>query len=150
MDPVNVISTAIAAGAAAGLKDDASQAVRDAYATVVSLLRARYPVVDVRPVEAKPDSQAKRASLAEDLSDAGAADDPDLLGEAHALAETVQRDQPEAAVAIGVDLADVRAQFLTIERISAGTAGVRGQRLDVEGGITISDVTAGGMRDPNS
>jgi hypothetical protein len=60
--------TAIAAGAAAGVSRTASQAVRDAYEALKTLLRTRFPRVDVAPLEELPGSAAKQASLAEDLA----------------------------------------------------------------------------------
>lgn len=41
MDPITLIVTALAAGAALGLKDSASAAVQDAYAGLKALVRKR-------------------------------------------------------------------------------------------------------------
>jgi hypothetical protein len=60
MDPVTVIVSALALGAAAGLKDTASAVVQDAYGAVKALLVRHYADVDVGPVERRPDSVAQR------------------------------------------------------------------------------------------
>jgi hypothetical protein len=145
MDPVSltVITSAIAAGAAASLKDTASAAVKDTYEAVKALIRRRYASADVAAVEKKPDSEAKRGSLAEDLADAGAEDDDELARLAQALAEAVERSAPEAAAAIGVDLAQVKAAFLRVGSVEAEGTGVKVRDAEFTGGIEIGSVRAG-------
>ena len=63
-----MVVTAVALGASAGLKDTATQAVKDAYAGLKPLLARRR--VDVSGVERKPDSDTQRAALTETLTDA--------------------------------------------------------------------------------
>src|SRR5690349_23355356 len=55
MDPVTVVVSALAAGAATGLTDTVATAVKDAYAGLKRLLTRRYEDVDLAPVEKKPD-----------------------------------------------------------------------------------------------
>ncbi len=61
-----------------GVKDTAAQAVKDAYASLKKLIVGRYQR-SVAGVESKPESTAKRDSLAEDLVDSGADTDAELL-----------------------------------------------------------------------
>jgi hypothetical protein len=145
MDAVSltVITSAIAAGAAASLRDTASAAVKDAYAAVKALIQRKYAPVDLTSVEKKPDSEAKRSSLEEDLADAGAADDGELARLARALAEAVERSAPEAAAAIGVDLAQVKAAFLRVGSVEAEGTGVKVREAEFTGGIEIGSVRAG-------
>jgi hypothetical protein len=63
MDPVSFIVAALAAGAAAGLKDTAAAAVKDAYAGVKGWIQTRYGRVDLGALEQKPGSEVKRAAL---------------------------------------------------------------------------------------
>jgi|1186.fasta_scaffold354253_1 hypothetical protein len=63
MDPVTVIVSALAVGAAAGVKETAAAGVKDAYAALKRLLGERYGGVDVAAVERRPESEAKRRSL---------------------------------------------------------------------------------------
>ena len=144
MDP---ITAALAVGAAAGLTGVATQAVKDAYGLLKSVLRARFPKIDVAPIEERPSSQAKQASLAEDLEAAGAAQDPEILRLAQALVEAIEREAPQAAASAGVDLERVKGEFVNVQRV-AGQVRFR----DVEatrGGINVTDVGQSGGPDPN-
>lgn len=146
MDP---ITAALAAGAAAGLADTVSQAVRDAYGALRTALAARYPDVDARPLERLPGSGPKQESLSEDVVAAGAHEDAELLRLARALIDAVEREAPQAAAGVGVDLERVRAEFVEIERVTGGGTGVRMREVEATGGITVRDVRGGGGPDPN-
>jgi hypothetical protein len=141
MDPITLVVTAIALGASAGLKDTATQAVKDAYAGLKTLLAKRS--VDVSAVERKPDSDAQKAALAETLGDVEGAVDDALLAAARAVTEAVADHEPDAAASIGVDLQGVRAAFLRVASVDATGAGVRVQDADFSGGIDIGHVRAG-------
>ena len=92
--PVTLIVVALAAGAATGLKDTAASAIKDAYGALKGLLSRRYGSVNIGDVERKPESEAKRASVAEDLAAAGAGDDEELLELARQLVEAVRENDP--------------------------------------------------------
>jgi hypothetical protein len=151
MDPstaIDPITAAIATGAAAGLTGVATQAVKDGYGALKSGLRARFPKIDVGPLEERPSSQAKKASLAEDLDEAGAVRDPELLQLARTLVEVIDHEAPQAAASAGVDLQRVKAEFLNVQRVGRG---VRFRDVEAtKGGINITDVDQAGGRDPNS
>lgn len=90
MDPVSLIIAALAAGAMAGMKDTAGQAVQDAYAGLMKLLRRR--LAGNRQAEAmldqsehRPGADQVQAQLAQHLRVAGAADDAELLKAAQAV-----------------------------------------------------------------
>jgi hypothetical protein len=142
VDPVSLIVTALAAGAAAGLKPTAEAAVRDAYAGLKAFIRSRYAHVDLAPLEQKPASEAKRASLAEDLEEGGAADDGELFELARSLVEVLRSHDVDAAP-VGVDLEDVNAQFLTVEKVFSAGTGVRVRGGKFTGGIDVGEVHAG-------
>lgn len=92
MDPITLIVTALAAGAAKGLKDSASSAVRDAYAGLKSLVKSRLAgrpdaaLVLARHEEAP---ETWQAPLMAELSEAGADHDADLVKAAQALMSLV-------------------------------------------------------------
>ena len=72
VDPITIIVTALATGAAAGLKPTAAQAVKDAYAGLKSLIQRKLgTTASVDALESKPDSETKQSSVAEDLADTG-------------------------------------------------------------------------------
>lgn len=99
MDPLSLIVTAVATGAALGLKPTVEQAIKDAYAGLKQLIIDRYgdrgDVAEaVENVESKPESEGRKAVLQEELEEAGAAEDEDVLEAAQALLE---KADPEGA-----------------------------------------------------
>src|SRR5215831_8660041 len=88
MDPVTLILTALAAGAALGVKDTASAAVKDAYQGLKALVKKRFAgrrdgeLVLSRYAEA-PDTW--QGPLAAELTAVGAGTDVDLVVAAQAL-----------------------------------------------------------------
>lgn len=149
---VDSMIAALAAGAAAGLTGVATQAVKDAYSGLKAALSARFPQlgIHIEALEARPDSQSTQSSLAEELVEAGAEHDPELLERARVLLLAIEREAPEAAVRAGVDLEKVRAGgTLDIKDAQGGEVGVRGRDWDVKGDIRIHGARGGGGPDPN-
>jgi hypothetical protein len=148
MDPVTLIVTALAAGAAAGLKPTAEQVVKDAYAGLKAFIRSKYPALSLEPLEKNPASEAKRASAAEDFADAGANEDNELLDRAQALLEVVQQHDRPAAEAIGVDLEEVEAEYLRIQKVRAAGTGVKVRKGKFSRGIDLGEIEAGAGSEP--
>jgi hypothetical protein len=146
MEPITLIVTALAAGASAALKSTAEAGVKDAYEGLKRLILRRYRDVDVEPVEKKPESHAKRESLAEDLEAVGAGQDQELLETARRLVEAVRAHDAAAGPAIGVDLEQVEAEFLKVSDVRSAGTGVRVRHGTFSGGIDISGVDAGDGR----
>jgi hypothetical protein len=146
VDPVTIIVAAVALGASAGLKDTAATAVKDAYAGLKRLIVDRYERVDLAPVESKPDSENKRGSLAEDLAEAGAGTDGELLEAARAVIAAVRAHEASAGAALGIDIQRVEAAALRIHRVDAEGTAVRMRDTKVVGEIDIGDVRAGRER----
>jgi hypothetical protein len=144
MDPITMIVAVVAAGAAEGLKDTAAAAVKDAYAGLKRFLARKYPKVGVEAVEARPESEARRAVVAEDLADAGADKDKELLAAVGQLLEALRTHAPDAGAAVGVDLEKVSAEYLRLRDIASTGTGVRVREGEFRGGIDIEDVRAGG------
>jgi len=144
MDPVSVVVTALVAGAAAGLKPAAEQAVKDAYVGLKTLIQRKWQQVSVSQLEANPTSEARQAVVKEDLAQANAADDRDLLTAADKVLDAVAQHAPEVARSIGVRLEDIKSGgSLRIRDVVAGDAGVDVRKADVHGDIDISGVRAG-------
>jgi len=144
VDPVSFIVAALAAGAAAGLKDTAEAAVKDAYAGVKRFIQSRYGKVELEALEQKPGSEPKRASLAEDLEDAGAGSDEELLELARKLVAVVDQHDPAAAASVGINLEDLKGASLKISRVEAeGDAVINVKKGDFSGDVEISDIHAG-------
>lgn len=88
MDPVTLIVTALAGGAASALQDGASAAVKDAYARVKALLKTRFagrPDGELALARHEAAPQTWEPLLACELSAAGADRDADLVAAAQAL-----------------------------------------------------------------
>jgi hypothetical protein len=146
---VDPITAAIAAGAAAGLTGVAAQAVKDAYGRLKATLIARCPQarIHVQALEERPDSQYKQSSLAEELFEAGADHDAELLQLAQLLLATIEREAPVRAA---IDLEDLKAGgSVDIKETHGDDVGVRGRNWDAQGDVHISGVRGGGGSDPN-
>ncbi len=149
VDPVSIIVTAVALGAQEGVRSTVASAVKDLYAGLKHLITDRYKGVDPTPVENKPDSDAKRASLEEDLKDAGAESDAELLAAAKALIEAINADNPRAGEPIGVNLEEIEAEAVRIQNVWSSGGGVNVRGAKVSGSIDISNVTSG-QKGPSS
>jgi flagellar capping protein FliD len=145
MDPLTILVTALAAGAAAALQSTVEQGVKDAYAALKGLIQRKYTQVNVDQLEANSSSKNRRGVLEEDLKAAGADTDAEVLQHAQALLEAIQRQAPQTAAAIGVDLKDIEGASLAIRRVIATGAGVKVEQGKFSGDITIEDVRAGGQ-----
>jgi hypothetical protein len=151
MDPIALIVTSLASGAAAGLKPTAEQAVKDAYAGLKRLIQGKYSKVSLQQLEESPESKARRSVVEEDLAKMDAGKDEQLLRAAKQLLDVVQTHAPETTAAIGVDLEQIEGASLNIEDITAGATGVKVKGAEIAGEINIKKVRAGGKPDsPNS
>jgi hypothetical protein len=107
MDPITLIVTALAAGAALGVKDSASSAVKDAYAGLKALVRKRLagrPDAEVVLARHEQAPETWKAPLMSELDEAGADHDRDLAAAAQALMNLVD----EAGARAGKYTVDVR------------------------------------------
>ena len=87
MDPITLIVTALAAGAAAALQETAGQAITDAYQSLKRLIASRYPTLakGVDYIEERPDRKSRQEDLQVDLAETAAAQDEELLTQAQAV-----------------------------------------------------------------
>jgi hypothetical protein len=144
MDPISVIVAALAAGAAAGVKPTAEQAIKDAYAGLKGFIQRKWDQVNVAQLEANPASEARRTVVEEDLAQTDAAKDRDLLALADTLLEAVSRHAPDAAKSVGVRLEDIKGGgSLRIHSAAGNEIGVYGKKWDIQEDIDISDVRGG-------
>jgi hypothetical protein len=152
MDPLTSLVTALAAGAAAALQSTVEQVVKDSYAALKGLIQRKYAQVDVNQLEANPSSKSRQGVVEEDLKTVGADQDAEVLQHAQVLLEAIQRQPPETAAAIGVDLKDIEGASLAIRRVIATGTGVKVEGAKLSGDITIEDVRTGGSggRLPNA
>jgi len=107
MDPITLIVTALAAGAALGVKDTASAMVTDAYAGVKALVKKRLgerPGAELVLARHEQAPETWQAPLMAELAETGADGDRDLIAAAQALLDLVGEAEGRA----GKYTADVR------------------------------------------
>ena len=88
MDPVTLILAALAAGASAGIGDTASQAIKDAYAGLKTLIKRRFVGSSKAQevlVEHEADPETYERPLAKQLKATGANEDAAILEAAERL-----------------------------------------------------------------
>jgi hypothetical protein len=151
MDPITIIVTALALGAAAGLKPTAERAVKDAYVGIKKLIQDKYQQINLPLLEGDPASKGRQEVVKEDLARAKADQDEAVLRQAKTLLDAIQKHAPESAGAIGVDLEDIKGASLKIADIIATGTGVKAKKADIGGDIEIKGIRAGTSGDsPNS
>lgn len=154
MDPISLIVTALASGAAAALKPTAENVVKDAYQGLKSIIRDRYAKASdgVEGLESRPDSAARKSVVEEDLREIDAAADRELLERAKAVLAAVQQHDPSAADAAAVDLEDIRTgASVNIEDIRSDGRAVRIRGADIGEDLNIKRIRSGGRaRDEGS
>lgn len=144
MESISAVAFSLALGAGAiASKEVVSVMVKDAYAKLKELIRSRYPKVSLDYLEQAPESKSRRAVVEEDLIQAGAGQDAELLAGAQELAELIRRQAPGVVAAIGVDLKDVEAANLRLANIVASGTGVKVEKGTFSGDIDVRDVRAG-------
>jgi hypothetical protein len=107
MDPITLIVTALAAGAALGVKDTASAMVTDAYAGLKALVKKRLgggPGAELVLARHEQAPETWQAPLMAELAETGADGDRDLIAAAQTLLDLVG----EADGRAGKYTADVR------------------------------------------
>jgi hypothetical protein len=92
MDPITLIVTALAAGAALGAQDTVSAMVKDAYAGLKTLVKKRLggrPGAELVLAKHEQAPETWQAPLMAELAEAGADGDRDLIAAAQALLDLV-------------------------------------------------------------
>jgi hypothetical protein len=143
MDPVTAIVTALSGGGVFVLNEVASDALKDAYGGLKAWLKSHYPRVSIDQLEEQPSSKARQAVVEEDLERAGASKDTDLVRLAQTVVVLIQKQGPDAARSIGVDLGTLYQANVTFGNVLAGK-GATGVKIEkVSGGsLHFGDVTA--------
>ncbi|GAB4535026.1 MAG: hypothetical protein Kow0063_18800 [Anaerolineae bacterium] len=149
MEPVSMIVAALAAGAIAATKDVAAQAVKDGYQGLKSLVVGRFGAkADVagalEGVEKNPGSEARKAVLKEELENAQAGQDAEVVRQARVLLDLLE------AHGLGASYhASVHGPGAIAQGPGAVAAGERGVAIggDVKGGTIVTgdrNVVGGG------
>ncbi len=150
MEPITTaIVSALSTGAAVGGKEIATQALKDAYAGLKGWIKGHYPGVGIEQLEKQPTSKARQEVVGEDLEREGASQDTELVKLARTMVELIQKQAPDVARSIGVDVGELDQANVTFGNVLAGR-GATGVKVDkVKGGtLSFQDVTAGSETDP--
>jgi hypothetical protein len=91
----NAIVAALSAGAVAGVSDTAKSGIADAYQGLKSLIKKKFghdsEVAEaIDKLEAKPDSDGNKKTLAEELEAVNSASDPELVSAAQSLLSLIK------------------------------------------------------------
>jgi hypothetical protein len=145
MDPMTLLVSALVGGASEAVKATATAAVKDAYAALKGLLTRKLggKKASLDSLEEKPESESRRTSVKEDLSETRAAADPEVMATAQQLVVAIQRDAPALGPALGIDFEKVSAGFLQVGKISSEGTGARLRDANIAGGIVIGEIIAG-------
>jgi hypothetical protein len=99
MDPVTLILAALAAGAASGAKDIASDAIRDTYGALKRLVQRKFQGDEAQELvldKHEEDPEVWKEPLKKALTDTGADQDEAILERAKALLEQIPPDSETA------------------------------------------------------
>jgi hypothetical protein len=145
MEPVAIIVAALVAGAAAALKSTAEQAIKDVYASFKALIQSKYGnIASMEALERKPDSETKQLSVREDLTDARAGEDQELLDRAKVLLDAVKAHDRAAAAQLNINLDEIEAAYFKLKDAAAeGNVNVAVKKGAFSGGIDMEGLTAG-------
>ena len=153
MEPITAIVTALALGAAAGLKGTTEQIIKDGYTSLKALIKSKFPQASagVDQLEHAPDSKARRAVVEEDLAGEGAGHNAEILEQAKVLLDLIAQRAPNMGEVVGVNLMDIKGASLRIADVLSSGTGVSVAGADIGGDISIQGVRAGqqGERHPN-
>lgn len=145
MDPITLIVTALATGAAAGLKPTAEKVIKDAYEGLKTLIKKKYErsQAAVPVLENDPASEAGKAVVRETLEKEGAGQDEDLLRQAQAVLQAIRAHEPSAAQAAGVLIEDIEAGASVNVRDIVTDGGFTARQIRATEDVTIEGVRAG-------
>lgn len=123
MDPISMIVGALAAGAAEGLKDTTTTALKDAYAGLRELVRRRFaarPVAEIALAEHEKAPEVWQVPLAAELKATGAGVDEQILAAAQRVLALVEKSgAPSSKYLVdlrgsqGVQVGDRNTQSIT-------------------------------------
>jgi hypothetical protein len=139
VDPVTLVVAALVAGAAAGLKNTASSAVKDVYNGLKGLVRRKLadrPDGELVLARHEQDPQVWNKPLVQELTAAGAGDDPALVMAAQALMQLV-------------DAAGSAAGRYQVSASDHAAAAGRDMHITASGGGTAAGVIHGNVAPPD-
>lgn len=146
VDPAELIVSALASGAAGGLKVAAKDAVKVAYNNLRKLVTKNKDIHStVRRLEAKPSDASVKATLHKQVKESGLQNRSPAKKAAVKVIQSVRDHAPEAFVEAAVIIDDVTTKYIELfDIVATGQTAVRIQRAKIKEGITVRGVKAGG------
>lgn len=129
MDVASAFIAILAAGAAAGLKETASDAVKSAYAGLKAILAGK--LSSLANLEEHPDDPDYQSAAKKEISHKGLIGDGKLVDKARELIEAIEREAPHQNQADGINLSEIRAARDVLIR-----------NLEATGAIAVRDVAS--------
>lgn len=141
MEPITIIISALVLGTATGLKSVSETGVKEAYQEIKKIIQGKYDI-NLSGLEKKPDSNAQREAVKENLVESKANEDEDLLDKAKNLIDLIKKNQPELVEAKGLDLGEVEAEYLKAKKIIAegNSTAVKMDKVKILRGIELEDI----------
>jgi hypothetical protein len=135
MEPISsAIISALAAGASVALKETASEAIKDSYAALKSLIGNRLTML--HRLERNPTSEATISAAAEEAEESKLADEPEIVEKVRQLVELIARE-PRDRLPANIDLERLRAGTDVI--VKGNRTSVRARDIEAKGRIEIGD-----------
>ncbi|MFN8443773.1 MAG: hypothetical protein U0175_23545 [Caldilineaceae bacterium] len=141
MTSIELIVHSLAAGIAAQ-KQLAHPDIVEANQHLQNYIETTYETIDLGQLRKRPESLAKRQSLAEDFEGTGADNDSSLLRLATNLTLAVLQHAAQSAEIIAVDLNDVQAELIKLSKIKSSQKAVRGRNLKAKT-VEVDEVEVG-------
>ncbi len=138
---MSAIVAALSLGAAALAKGALSEAGKDAYKALKEAIVRIVSPDDLEKLQQKPDSESRKGVIAEELVEAGKAEEPQLAKLAETLVAAL-KESGASGGATGVSIEEVEALNVRLQRITASGTGVSIKKSKTRD-IDISDVSAG-------
>jgi hypothetical protein len=147
MEPITLIVTALAMGAAAAARQIGGQAVQDAYNAIRHLIEDRYKRGGaIQALQEDPSSETQKNALKESLVKVGAEKDPEVLKSAGELTRALESVPPQVLTSIGLNFQDVNAVNVHLQKIRVTGPGI-GALVSggtIAGEFTTGDIEVGG------
>jgi hypothetical protein len=147
MEVLTVIVSALAFAGGEAAKTVVAEGVKDAYRSVKDFLSRKYPQIDLTSVEKASQSKPRQDVLIEDLTNSGAAADPDFSPLAKRLVDAVAAEARNGGPVTGIQLDDFEAASLRIDDVITSGTGVLVKKGRIAGPAEFTRVRSGVTED---
>jgi len=145
MDSLDIILSALVLGASTGIKDTSSQVIKDLYSALRQFVITNYGEINLRVLEENPESNKHCELVKENLKNAGAENDSELIVKAEEFIIVINEYEPEIAKTVGVRLSRFKAASIDIGSVTAEgslSTGVIIEEAEISDSISIKKVHA--------